>query len=189
MYSYEDCIGKNIREVRLQRSLSQEELARKCGFSNTTLSAYENNRKTPNLFTTAIIARNLNVSIERLFYGDENNSFITADPDDGRRIVNAIYYLWKMGIIYYHQDYTNGIDLQDYYENASPKGTFLYLQKFDSQIKRLILSLNEFERNKETYSDPDAYLDMLLSSVSAEINNEINYQPTIRTVIHPNKLP
>ena len=189
MYSYEDCIGKNIREVRLQRSLSQEELARKCGFSNTTLSAYENNRKTPNLFTTAIIARNLNVSIDRLFYGDENDSFITADPDDGRRIVNAIYYLWKMGIIYYHQDYINGIDPKDYYSNASPNGIYLHLLKFDSQIKRLILSLNEFERKKDTYSDPDAYLDMLLSSVSAEINNEINTPSTIRKIVQPNKLP
>ena len=43
--NYDDNIGKNIREVRLEKKLSQEELARKCGFSNTTLSAYENSRK------------------------------------------------------------------------------------------------------------------------------------------------
>ena len=59
-------IGKNIRIVRNEKGLSQEKLAQMCGFSNTTLSAYENSKKFPNLDTTATIARELNVSIERL---------------------------------------------------------------------------------------------------------------------------
>ena len=66
--NYDDNIGKNIREVRLEKKLSQEELARKCGFSNTTLSAYEHSRKIPNLSTIAKIAKELEVTIERLYY-------------------------------------------------------------------------------------------------------------------------
>lgn len=85
MNDYETMIGKNIKEVRNQRQLSQETLATACGFSNTTLSAYENGRKIPNLVTIAKIAKQLNVSIERLYYGDENNAFIISAPDEGKK--------------------------------------------------------------------------------------------------------
>lgn len=91
MNKLEEGIGKNIREVRLEHGLSQETLAEKCGFSNTTLSAYENSRKIPNLTTIAKIAKQLNVRIERLYYGDENSSFIESESDDGKKIVNSIY--------------------------------------------------------------------------------------------------
>ena len=85
MVRYEDSIGKNIKAVRLERELSQETLANACGFSNTTLSAYENGRKLPNLITIAKIAKQLNVSIERLYYGDENSAFIISAPDEGKK--------------------------------------------------------------------------------------------------------
>ena len=39
-------IGANIREVRLEKKLSQEKLANACGFANTMLSAYETGKKT-----------------------------------------------------------------------------------------------------------------------------------------------
>ena len=83
--NYDDNIGKNIREVRLEKGFSQEELARNCGFSNTTLSAYENRRKIPNLTTIAKIAKELDVTIERLYYGDENISFIPHGSASPRR--------------------------------------------------------------------------------------------------------
>ena len=87
MDKYEKNIGSNIREVRLERKLSQEKLADMCDFSNTTLSAYENSRKIPNLTTIAKIAKQLNVSIERLYYGDENSAFINSEPNEGKKIV------------------------------------------------------------------------------------------------------
>ena len=55
--TYEEKIGGNIREVRLQKRYSQEKLAGLCGISNTTLSAYENSKKIPNLTTVAKIAK------------------------------------------------------------------------------------------------------------------------------------
>ena len=55
MNEFEIMIGKNIKEVRTQKELSQEVLAKKCGFSNTTLSSYENSRKIPSLTTIATI--------------------------------------------------------------------------------------------------------------------------------------
>lgn len=173
MVSYEELIGTNIREVRLERKLSQEALAKACGFSNTTLSAYENGRKTPSLTTIAKIAKELKVTIERLYYGDESSAFIISAPNEGRKIVNSIYYLWSEGIISYSENYISGMEFNEYHELNEPRGVFLHLESFSGPIKRLILSLNEFESKKETYQDQEKYLELLLSSVATEINNEI----------------
>lgn len=170
MDKYEKNIGKNIREVRLERKLSQEKLADMCDFSNTTLSAYENSRKIPNLTTIAKIAKQLNVSIERLYYGDENSAFINSEPNEGKKIVNSIYFLWEFGVIWYFENYSYGFQY-GIDENLRPRGVYLYLRKYDTPIKRFINSLNEFSSNKDTYPNPEQYLEMLKSSVATEINN------------------
>ena len=171
--NYDDNIGKNIREVRLEKKLSQEELARKCGFSNTTLSAYENSRKIPNLSTIAKIAKVLEVTIERLYYGDENTSFIYSEPDIGKKVVNSVYFLWSEGIISYYERFSYEYNALMEGDSNGPNGVFLYIHKYYPQIKRLISSLNEFDERKTTYDDPDNYLKILLASVAKEINDEI----------------
>ena len=164
-------IGEHIKNVRKERGLSQQELSDKCGFSNTTLSAYENGRKIPNLITIANIARQLNVSIERLYYGDDNIAFINTVEDDGRKIVNSLFLLWSKDVVNYFEDYK-------YMESMGIKGEddgfFLRIMKHTYPIKRLFNGLNEFRDKKDTYTDPEAYLEMLLSSVALEINKEIS---------------
>lgn len=169
MDKHEKNIGKNIREVRLERGLSQEKLAAMCDFSNTNLSMYENSRKIPNLTTIAKIAKQLNVSIERLYYGDENSAFINSELDEGKKIVNSIYYLWETGIISYFERYNSEYDILD--ERFKPQGVYLSLDKYTVPIKRFIYSLNDYKENKETFSNPEQYLEMLKTSVATEINN------------------
>lgn len=175
-------IGKNIREVRLEKGYSQEKLANMCGFSNTVLSSYENSRKSPNLDTTAVIAEKLNVSIERLYYGDENNAFITATPDYGRKIVNAIYFLWQEDVIGYYENYVSGgvemAVLNDRMQYREPVGLMLQLTKHANCIRRLIAYLNDYKKNEGTYDNPEEYLEMLLSSVAKEINKEVEKMET-----------
>ena len=77
----------NKLKVRNERGLSQEKLAERCNISNTTLSMYENSKKIPSLSTIAKIAKSLGVSIERLYYGDENSSFINSEPDLGKKLL------------------------------------------------------------------------------------------------------
>ena len=179
--NYEEHIGENIKSVRLSQGLSQQAVADLCGFSNTILSQYENGKKTPNLVTTAKIAKALKVSIDRLYYGDENNAFINAESDEGRKIVNSIYLLWSKGVISYFENYSYGYnpmmtmaaEFAD--ENEIHKvGIFLNVREHHAPIRRLINTLNEFRERKDTYPDPDAYLEMLFASVAAEINKEIN---------------
>ena len=174
MDRFEKKIGENIRDVRQEKKLSQDALAKKCGFSNTTLSSYENSRKIPSLSTIAKIAKNLDVSIERLYYGDDNNAFIISEPDEGRNIVNSVNFLWKFNVIYYYDNYHAGTYPAELCQNdAGPRGVYLLLINYETPLKRLIHSLNEFRTNEDTYLDPEAYLDMLLTSVATEINNEI----------------
>ena len=163
-------IGTNIREVRNGKRLSQEKLASKCGFSNTTLSQYENHKKTPNVTTLAKIAKALGVSIDRLYYGDEDNSFITAEPDVGRRIVNAIYMLWSEHII----ETTEELWVAPSFSQGNEVGgSLLFVRRFSPQIFRLIDALDDFENTKGTYPDPDIYIEQILASVANEINAEI----------------
>lgn len=172
---YTQSIGKNIREVRNEKGLSQQALAEKCGFSNTTLSSYENSKKIPGLVTIATIAQNLGVSIERLYYGDENNAFINSVADDGRKIVNSVFLLWEKRVIFYNDSnpHTMGVNMINRNENVD---SIVLLSNHATPVLRLLKSLNEFSLKKDTYTDPDTYLEMLLSSVAAEINQEIAYE-------------
>ena len=163
-------IGDNIKELRVAKGMRQQDLAESCGFSNTTLSAYENNKKTPNLNTVATIAKQLGVSIERLYYGDENNTFISAAPNIGRKIVNSVYFLWEQGVIWYNL----GIKNETGYGSEDHSSDFmLQIHKYPFAISRLLTNLSEFQARRSTYKDPDAYLEMLLSSVAEEINLDI----------------
>ena len=169
-------IGNNIRIVRNEKGLSQEKLAQMCGFSNTTLSAYENSKKFPNLDTTATIARELDVSIERLYYGDESNAFIEVAPNYGRKVVNAIYFLWKSQVIGYYENYVSGgvemAVLNDGMHHRQPVGLMLVLTRHADCVRRLIAYLNDFKKNESTYDNPQVYLEMLLSSVAKEIDKD-----------------
>ena len=170
MSTYEDNIGSNNREVRQKRRFSQEKLAELCGISNTTLSAYENSKKIPNLTTVAKISRSLGVSIERLYYGEKAVQ-VNDEPDEGKRIVNAVYTLWSLGVISYYESYTAGVMI--HYDQSEAIGTMLVLNKFKDQIRRLIGLLDEFKIRRNTYPDPQKYLEMVLASVATEINEEI----------------
>lgn len=171
--NYEQEIGNNIRAVRLGLGLSQECIAKKCEISGSTLSAYERSTKIPNLITIAKIAHALGVSIERLYYGDDSKAFINQASDEGRKIVNCFYYLWKQGVVYYYEDRHSDFVINNRNSSREDVKINLYIVKYQSPVRRLINGLNEYRDQIETYDDPDKYLEMLLSSVANEINQMI----------------
>ena len=173
MENYEAGIGGNIKEVRLGLGYSQEKLANMCEISNSTLSAYENSKKIPNLITIAKIAKALGVSIERLYYGDENISFVNTVPDEGRKIVNCVYVLWDLGVIHYFENFMSPGMPMGYPGEGERNGFFLDIARHPMSIRRLINSLNEYRSRENTYAEPEKYLEILLSSVATEINHEI----------------
>lgn len=101
----------------------------------------------------------------------ESNSFISSVSDDGRRIVNSVFLLWPMNVITYHDNVPHVLELNNMYE-AEADNSIVSLSNHIMPILRFLKSLHEFSMNKDTFTDPDAYLEMLFSSVAAEINKE-----------------
>lgn len=54
-------IGKKLKEVRIRRLLTQEELARKAGLSPSTVVNIERDRSEPHFSTIRVLARALDV--------------------------------------------------------------------------------------------------------------------------------
>ena len=56
-----------IRELRKEKGLSQDELARACGVSRQTVNAIENNKYDPTLSRAFRLARELGVTVDGRF--------------------------------------------------------------------------------------------------------------------------
>ncbi len=56
-----------INELRKQRKLSQEQLAKLCNVSRQTINAIENNKYDPTLSLAFELANHLNVTVDELF--------------------------------------------------------------------------------------------------------------------------
>lgn len=59
-----------IRDKRKQLGSSQEELAKRCGVSRQTVNAIENNRYDPTLALAFHLAKELETTVDGLFFPD-----------------------------------------------------------------------------------------------------------------------
>lgn len=57
-----------IRALRKERGISQEDLARRCGVSRQTINAIENNKYDPTLSLAVRLARELETTVDGLFF-------------------------------------------------------------------------------------------------------------------------
>lgn len=64
--------GNSVREIRLELSLSQEELAEKCGLHRTYVGSVERGERNITLINADKIANALNVSLAEIL---ENGNF------------------------------------------------------------------------------------------------------------------
>ena len=64
-------IGQKVRQLRIEKNLSQIELASACNFEKSNLSRLEAGNTCPNIFTLYKIAQNLEVSLSDLLKVDE----------------------------------------------------------------------------------------------------------------------
>ena len=61
-----------IEEIRKERGIQQEELAKKLGVSRQTISSLENGRYNPSIMLAYKIARYFDMSIEEVFIFEED---------------------------------------------------------------------------------------------------------------------
>jgi len=64
-------IGKNIRQLRIQKNMTQDELAEKLFVTRQTVSNYETGRSRPDVDMLVQIAQVLETDIQQLIYGPE----------------------------------------------------------------------------------------------------------------------
>lgn len=62
--------GKFIAKLRRERKLTQEELGKKLGVSNKTVSRWENGNYLPDIETLRLLAKEFSVSMEELLDGE-----------------------------------------------------------------------------------------------------------------------
>ncbi len=66
-YSINTLFGNNIAKLRREQSISQAELAFRCGVHRTYIGALERGEKSPTLNTIEKLAKGLNVQLIDLF--------------------------------------------------------------------------------------------------------------------------
>ncbi|MDI5891380.1 cupin domain-containing protein [Halomonas rhizosphaerae] len=111
-------VGARLKQLRLSRGLSQRELAKRAGVTNSTISLVEQNNVSPSVSSLKKILDALPVSISAFFAGDEPSQpqpFYRQDEltdiGDGRlswRLVAARRPDRRMSII--HERYPPGAD-------------------------------------------------------------------------------
>ena len=66
-------VGNNLKEIRTKLGITQAELADQVGVARVSIVAIENGRFIPTIETALRISRALNVSLEKIFWLQENN--------------------------------------------------------------------------------------------------------------------
>jgi transcriptional regulator with XRE-family HTH domain len=66
MRDWRDIVGKNVRKFRLQKGLTQEELAFAAKIDLTYVGGIERGRRNPSLLVMARVAEALSVPLQRL---------------------------------------------------------------------------------------------------------------------------
>ena len=65
-------VGENIKKIRVEKRMTQEELAEKLSVTRQAISNYETGKTQPDIETLNKIASIFEVSIEEVIYGYNN---------------------------------------------------------------------------------------------------------------------
>lgn len=67
-----ECFGKNLKEIRMEKGLSQEKLAELVNVHRTYISFLERGLRNPSLLLIEKLANELDTSYQNFFKGDNN---------------------------------------------------------------------------------------------------------------------
>ena len=99
-------VFSNLKYLRLQKSMSQEQLADNLGITRSRLGAYEENRNEPSIDLLISISDFFHVAVDALVRGDFSKTnldglmkigknrmlFPVLIDDDGRDMVELVHY-------------------------------------------------------------------------------------------------
>ncbi len=158
-------MGKNIKRIRNEKNLTQQQVASASGIQNTVISAFENGKKVPGLITLIKLSEAMKVSLDELVFGTPADRIITTD-EEAEVIVRCVYELWKRNMISKPYDIINN----EYFSTVS-YGLVRFGCAF--AIDRLLQQLKDHKDNESTYSMPEEHIKQILESSANEIKRSI----------------
>lgn len=85
-------IGQNIKKFRLQKNLSQNDLAIKLAVTRQTISNYETGRSNPDIYMLYKISTVLNVDLSYILYGSQTHSIDQKKASIKRTLILLIAF-------------------------------------------------------------------------------------------------
>ena len=76
-------VGRFIRELRIEKEMTQQELAEKLGVTDSAISKWENGRGAPDISYLIPLSNELNITILELLNGEKGK-------DDGNALIKLI---------------------------------------------------------------------------------------------------
>jgi transcriptional regulator with XRE-family HTH domain len=64
---FTEILGNNLRKIRNEKGVTQDELAAKCGFYRTYINLIETAKRTPSTYSLFRIASALKVDVDKLY--------------------------------------------------------------------------------------------------------------------------
>lgn len=154
-------IGKRIEQARIDLSMSQHQLYEKTNISTSQLSAYENGKRATSLYNLAKIAKALNKTIDELYFGSLSERPISTSDSIGQLIVNCVVALYENDVIYIAN------------RNDNYRTKELFISKYNDILVELVDHLDNIERNKNDYKDPDLVKEQTIDAYANKINTRI----------------
>lgn len=90
-------IGKNIRDLRIQRNMTQDELAEKLFVTRQTVSNYETGKSRPDIEMLERIAEVLDADIRQVLYGGQN----PVETEKLKRLIIGGLLTAAVGILFF----------------------------------------------------------------------------------------
>lgn len=73
-------LGENLKALRKEKGVTQQEIASVLGIKQNTYSQYENDKRDPDLHTITLLSRYFNVPVDTILFGlDEQPTIIDED--------------------------------------------------------------------------------------------------------------
>lgn len=143
-----DLFGDKLKQIRIGREMSQEQLASLLGTSKQVISRYETNQRTPKITIAQEYADKLNVPLNYLI--DENisssntNALPTLTPKDERNIAKDLEDMLDS------LNSTNGMaaynDSDDEEDRELLKASLLYSMRLAKQIAKKKFTPNKYKK-------------------------------------------
>lgn len=93
-------IGKNIKKHRMEKGMTQDQLAEKLNVTRQAVSNWENGKTQPNIETLTALGKHFGISVEELIYGRAGRMDIAPDKAAGTgRIFGASFLLFFIVLI------------------------------------------------------------------------------------------